>query len=177
MPADPGGNLWISQADSDLLAAARVYDANDPRTYCQAVAKHQQTVEKSVKAIRAALHEAMIVSVSLSWRDHDVTKLASALRRRGNPADQTDIQHHVNHVLSEHHLNEIKAISELAPKFSRDGGVHPRNTEYPYERLAGDWIAPASLGAFSIRDVERFSTLANRIYQGARQIVSAVRRR
>jgi HEPN domain-containing protein len=177
MPAEPGANLWISQADSDLLAATRVYDAGDHRTCCQAIAKHQQTVEKSVKAIRAALHEGLIVSVSSGRNSHDVTKLASALRRPGDPADPTDIQHHINKLLCEHCINEIKAISALAPKLPKGGGLHERNTEYPYERLAGDWVAPALQGGFTTHEVQRFSVLAKRVYEGARQIVSALRRR
>jgi hypothetical protein len=177
MAAEPGSNLWISQADSDLFVAVRIYDPVDHRTYCQVIAKHQQTVEKSVKAIRAALHEALIVSISSGKSSHDVTKLASALRRPGNPADRTDIQHHINRVLNEHCITEIKAISALAPKLPKGGGLHDRNTEYPYERLAGDWVAPAMQNCFTVNEVQRFATLAQRVYEGARQIVSALRRR
>jgi hypothetical protein len=123
------------------------------------------------------LHDALIVSISTGKSGHDVTKLASALRRPAAPKDPTDIQHHINRLLNEHHMNEIKAISSLAPTLPKGGGLHERNTEYPYERLAGDWTAPALRDSFDTNEVERFANLAQRIYEGARQVVSALRRR
>lgn len=175
---EPGAHLWLSQAESDRHGAVRLYDANDRRTYCQAIARHQQLVEKSIKAIAAAVRDAGIVTLPSShYYKHDVDTLISALRRLPRPADNRDIQGRIDKLLGEHHRAEIKALSELAPKKPAPGALHMRNSEYPYETAPGAWTAPALPGAFDIRDVERFAQLAERVYEGTRQIVSALRRR
>jgi HEPN domain-containing protein len=174
---DPGANLWISQAQSDLRGAASIYDANDHRTYCQAIARYQQTVEKAIKAIAAAVRDAGIETVPVShYYKHDVEKLVSALRHLPHPNDRRDIKSSINTLLNQYHREEITALSQLAPKRPNAGELHVRNTEYPYEIEAGVWTAPALPGAFSQHDVRRFEQLAERIYHGTRQIVSALRR-
>ena len=55
--------LWLSQAHSDLAASGRVLIPTDGRTYCQAISKYQQAVEKTVKALGAALHSNGIMTL------------------------------------------------------------------------------------------------------------------
>ncbi len=87
---DAAGSLWITQADSDRLCAIRLYDGADHRTYCQAISKHQQTVEKSIKAIVAAIRDAGIVVLPIGYT-HAVDKLISGLRHLPKPKDNRDI--------------------------------------------------------------------------------------
>ena len=175
---DPDASLWVSQAESDRLGASRLFDAADHRTFCQTIAKHQQSVEKSVKAIGAAVRDAGIVTLPRShYYSHDVDTLISALRRLPRPKDNRDIQGRIDKLLGEHHRAEIKALCNLAPRRPGPGGLHQRNSEYPFETAPGTWTAPALPGAFDARDVIRFAKLSERIYEGTRQIVSALRRR
>ncbi len=171
---EAGGHLWISQADSDRWALNRVSDSTEPRSFCQAVSKCQQIVEKSIKAIAAALRDRFIVSIPIGYT-HDVARIASALRRPARPNDATDIQHHINRLLTEFTINEIKQLDAMAPRRPPPGSLHARNSEYPFELLAGDWTTPA-LGAFTDQEVRRFQELAERVYGRAKEIVSALRR-
>jgi hypothetical protein len=168
----------VSQAESDRQGAGRLYDPDDHRTYCQTIAKYQQMVEKSIKAIAAAVRDVGIVTFPLShYYKHDVDTLISALRHLPQPKDNREIQGRINRLLGEYHRAEIKALSELAPKKPGPRALHARNNEYPYETARGVWTAPALPDAFQLQEVERFRELAERIYEGTRQIVSALRRR
>ena len=176
MPSPPAA-LWVSQANSDRYAATRLYDSADHRTYCQAIAKHQQTVEKSVKAIAAAVGDASIATVpDVHYYRHDVDKLVSVLRHLPKPKDQREVVGQIGGLLSEYRRSEIKALCDLAPKKPSPGSLHARNNEYPYETTPGNWTAPALPGAFDSHEVDRFSHLADAVYEGARKIVSALRR-
>jgi hypothetical protein len=170
--------LWVSQADSDRHAASRVYDPSEDRTFCQAIAKYQQTVEKSIKAIAAAVNDAGVATIAPShYYNHDVDRLISALRHLPRPKDRREIVGLISGLLNEWLRLEIKALSDLAPKRPSPGALHLRNSEYPYETAAGNWTAPALPGAFSTQEVGRFLSLADRVYEGTRRIVSALRRR
>ncbi len=174
--AEASGDLWISQANSDLWAAERLFDAAQPRSYCQAIAKCQQTVEKSVKALTAALRDRFIFRPdSKVFYKHEVDELASALRRLSMRSDPADIRSALSRMLTPHHIAEIKALQTLIPRKPPAGGLHARNTEYPFELLAGEWTAPA-LNAFTDLDVRRFRQLAEHIYSATNRIVSILRR-
>ena len=173
--AEAGGHLWISQADSDWTAAGRVFQPDEPRTYCQAISKYQQVVEKSVKAVAASLRDRFISSMPIGY-NHEVAKIASGLRRAGRPNDPFDIQSRVNRLFADHVVREVKVLDALAPRKPALGALHGRNTEYPYETIAGLWTVPALSGAFDRGDVKRFQDLATEVFTGAKQIVSALRR-
>jgi hypothetical protein len=70
---------WIVQAESDLIAAQRVHKESEIGTYCQAIAKYQQCVEKSVKAMVAAINELGIPFHAIS-RNHNPVREIDALR-------------------------------------------------------------------------------------------------
>jgi HEPN domain-containing protein len=167
--------LWISQADSDIWAAARVYDPLDARTFCQAIAKYQQAVEKSVKAVVAGQQGRLRTRVKIGY-GHDALPLAQVLRRGPRPTESTDVQQKINRMFNDYVLSEIEAIDALAPRRPAPGDLHVRNTEYPYQSVAGNWTAPALPGNFQTSQVERFRSLADRVHQGAKEIVGALRR-
>ena len=172
--AEASGRLWISQADSDVWAADRVYDRGEVRSYCQVVAKCQQVVEKSVKAIAAGVRDRLVVRIDLGY-GHEVSGLTSVLRRAAPPTDPMDVRHRINRLFDRFTVAEIKALESLAPRRPPPGSLHARNSEYPYERLAGDWTAPA-LDGFTMADVDRARALAGRVFTQARLIVSILRR-
>ena len=174
--AEAKGHLWISQANSDLWAAERLFDAAQPRSYCQAIAKCQQTVEKSVKAVAAALRDRFIFRPDGKvFYKHEVNELASALRRLSTGDDPVNIRAAVSRMLTPHQIAEIKALQMVIPRKPPPGALHARNTEYPFEVLAGEWTAPA-LNAFTAAEVRRFRQLADHIYSAANRIVSVLQR-
>ncbi len=175
---DPSPNLWLSQAESDRHASTRIFDPDDHRTFCQTISKHQQTVEKAVKAIAAAVSDAGILSLPRThYYKHDVDVLVSLLGRLPKPKDSRDIQGRIDKLLNSFHRSEIKVLSALTPRKPAPGALHSRNIEYPYETAPGIWTAPTLIGSFQLTEVTRFNHLAERIYQGAQRLVSALQRR
>lgn len=173
--SEPPAKLWLVQVDSDLLAAQRAWDQTDERTFCQAVAKYQQAVEKSVKAVFAAMKETGIVLPPLGY-EHDLTRLLNILEILPKSAGAS-IQQHVDGLLTRYHREEIETISRLSPKkpdLSR-GELHRLNTEYPYETASGAWAAPAAMGTFSVAQIHRFKALSEYLFHGACKVVSALR--
>ena len=164
---------WLRQAKADLGAASRGHDRTDDSTACHVLAKHQQTVEKSVNAIVAAIDDRGIMTISTRFR-HDVEDLVSSLMRLPRSPNNHDIQNRIHGLFSEHHRDEIKAIGLLAPKRPPPGQLARRNTEYPYQNPDASWRAPADPGSFGTKDVERFRALATRILDGCFRIVSAI---
>lgn len=174
--ADPPAWVWLTQVDSDWDAARRILVKRQPKTYCQAVARYQQVVEKSICALVAALNEKGMIRVKFKYT-HDVEKYFSAMVRRGRSGQPQDIQDRIGALLNESRRGEIRAITALAPKRPAPGELHRRNTEYPFQLNEVTWKAPAEEGSFDfIADVERFRDLAWRIYDGVSRIVSAIQR-
>jgi hypothetical protein len=167
---------WLRQAGSDLSIGLLSYDPAEDATMCQAIAKHQQAVEKSVKAIVAGLNDLGIIRSSTGY-SHDVEWLVSILVHLPHQAKNKHIQRMIRGLLNEHHRSEIKAICLLAPKKPDPGQLARRNTEYPYQNADGTWRAPVDEGSFVEKDVERYRQVAARIYEGSTRIVSALYRR
>jgi hypothetical protein len=172
---DPSARLWLNQAHSDLKAAERLFDTTDDNFFCQAIAKHQQVVEKSVKAIAASIRDAGIGSINTGF-SHEVEKIVSGLVLLPKNKRALEIKDKIKALLHEGHRSEIRALCSLAPKKPGPGELARRNTEYPFQRPDKSWIAPHEVGAFQSSEVERFRELSNRIINGAARIVSAVER-
>jgi hypothetical protein len=167
----------LLQAESDRLCAQKVWDLRDHRLFCQLIAKYQQMVEKSVKAVLASIKDFGIIGLPNMGYSHDLAKLIDSLSRLPKSHSTQDIQQKVDGLLTHYHRHEIAAISQLAPKRpSTPGELHRLNTEYPFESAAGIWTVPASAEAFSVSQVERFRTLSDYLYGGAKKIVSTLRR-
>ncbi len=174
---DPAAHLWLSQAHSDFCAAKRVYQAGDDSTYCQAIAKYQQVVEKSVKALAAGLQHAKITQISSGhYYKHDVDRLAQAIRHSLDPKNVNEIHDKVAELFNEHYRQEIKILSSFAPRRPPPGAPHQRNTEYPFQNANGGWTAPAKPKTFTSQEVTRFSDLADQIWKRCNKIISALPR-
>ena len=50
-------DAWLVQAAADMSAGEKLFQQDDPTSYCQAIAKYQQTVEKPIKAMVAAVND------------------------------------------------------------------------------------------------------------------------
>jgi HEPN domain-containing protein len=175
--AEAGADLWWIQADADCNAARRVFDPADDRTFCQAVAKQQQAVEKAIKALAAAVRDARMASIRIKFT-HGLENLINALLRLHRPTtDNASIQGRIDRLLSMHYRSEIAALMEFAPHAPLADEPVARNTEYPYQTGAHAWRAPAQKGSFKVRDVTRFQSLADYILRGTEHLIAAVARR
>lgn len=180
--AKASGDVWLMQAQSDLDSAVRAFDEENASTYCHALAKYQQVVEKSIKGVVAALHDAGTLSRGPSYTHGLVDEINILKRLPHNPKKGSgkDLVSRIKRFLDIEIRNELKAISDLAPRKPASGELEPRNTEYPYQRPDGTWLAPADPNAFRREEVEDFRRTAGRTLDWAKEIVfwaKLVRRR
>jgi HEPN domain-containing protein len=174
---EAGPAVWWKQADADRRAARRVFDPKDDSSFCQAIAKQQQAVEKAVKGLAASVRDARLASIRIKFT-HEVDKLLNALNRIHRPTgENAAIQSRIHRLFSTYWEGEIGALMELAPKARSDpDSILTRNIEYPYQNEDGTWRAPAELGSFSDADVRRFQALADHIVHGTERLISAIER-
>lgn len=173
--AEASGWLWLRQAQADLEAAGHILQPVVASTYCQAISKYQQTVEKSVKALAAILRDAQMANIPIGFK-HDVETQVSMLLRLPRPRASRDIQNIIHSLFDQSTRGDIKALGLLAPKAPAPGQLFQRNTEYPYQDAQGTWHVPAEEDAFVLAEVERFKRLAHRGYDGISRIMSAIER-
>ncbi len=164
---------WLRQAKADYDAAYRVVDRQDASTYCQAIAKYQQSVEKSIKGMVAAVND-LGVSFHTITELHSLDKEIKALQTLRWAIDNTSVER-ITRVFSKKRLNLIQEITALAPHYPRDGKTFVRNTEYPFTLASGEWTAPASEGVFTMDEVNRYQSLARELYQNISSFTSGVR--
>ncbi len=82
---------WLAQVQSDFAAGKRVFVEGDKTTYCQSIAKYQQTVEKAVKAMVAAVNDLGIAFMALQTY-HMPDREIEALLRLRNAIDNDSIK-------------------------------------------------------------------------------------
>jgi hypothetical protein len=162
---------WLLQAEADWQAAER-FKADEVGTgRCHALSKWQQTVEKTIKALVSALHDAGILGTGVR-PTHDVARYVDALIRLPRPVRRQVIQRKLHGLLDQNTRTGISDLGNLAPQYPPQ-----RNTEYPFQDERGQWTYPAAEGVFHQDEVQRFRALAYRVLEGARRIVSTLRRR
>ena len=171
----PSGALWLRQATSDLACAERLRGNSGAEDYCHIIAKYQQTVEKSIKAIVAAVADAEITYIGIKY-NHEVKDYIAALLHLPKPKENLEIQSRIKGVLNEFQRGEIAALVSPAPKQPAAGKYAMRNTEYPFQNSAGAWIIPSDPAVFRKEDVTRFGSIAESIHDGARRLLSALAR-
>jgi hypothetical protein len=166
---------WLRQAQRDREVAERAVDLGDASTFCHGLAKLQQAVEKSVKALIVALRDHRDLEIAVGWA-HGVERFMGILIRLPRAVgDRNDIQGHIRRLLDENTRGDIRALDRLAPRRPPPGLPPQRNTEYPFLH-AGEWHAPADLDIFSRQELDRFRALAGRIVAGCARLISAIER-
>ncbi len=171
-------HAWLQQAISDREAAEREREAVSrigSTAWCHPVAKYQQTVEKAIKAVVAALWEAGFTNVPVG-RAHEVTPYMRMLIRLSRPDGKKIVQQQLRTLLDSNTRARIKVLESLAPRWPAPGEPPRRNTEYPFHDTTGDWTHPAAEGVFTRQEVEAFRALAGRILRGAEHVLPAIRR-
>jgi len=172
-------DAWLQQALSDRRAAERVLDRGDHSTFCQCIAKCQQTVEKSIKALVISA-QALGMTVNKDKFGHDVQPLIKNWHDNLKYAligekSATDVYFRADQFLKSIE-SEISILCGLAPRRFKRGVPTPRNTEYPFECQSDLWIPPAGKDAFSIYEVTFNLDLAGRTYRGAKKFVGLIER-
>lgn len=163
---------WKRQADSDFVAAAAVFSLVDFGTRCQAIAKCQQVVEKSINYMDATLREHGLL-VGRVKAEHYPERMINRLVRLPQSGNR-EIADRLVRIFSRW-LPDIYDLCDLAPKLPLRGELYQRNTEYPFQLPDGTWTAPAAQEAFRQEDVLRFERVARHFRAEAEQIAVALR--
>ncbi len=174
---------WVIQAHSDLVAADTVFNQQEDSTYCQAISKYQQAVEKSVKAIVAGLAElgtAGVVIGDVTSRhtlDHEL-RVLEAVQRKKRDIDTASVSR-ISAILTDKQRLKTKALCGYAPKWPPPGQPFPMNTEYPFhlDVAQDEWTAPAASGSFSLEAVKGAQQLAWPLYRRTKTTVDLLRRK
>jgi hypothetical protein len=161
---------WLRQADTDFLAAERLRDDAIHALRCQVIAKCQQTVEKSIKAIAQDLSDRHIMALTIGT-SHPVDKLVTAILHAPGRSARRMIPSYIVNTLDRNY-DDIDWIMGLAPR----GIVTERNTEYPFFGSEGTLIAPADPEVFSLDDVKRAQKVAGTMLKQARALASVTER-
>jgi hypothetical protein len=170
---------WSKQAAADYAAAEReraFAERSATESWCHAVAKYQQAVEKAIKSIVAALRECGVRGVPATGYDHQVQDHLRLLRRLPGGGAGRSIQSKLKEFLDAQTRDSIRHLENLAPRRPAPGTPHARNTEYPFNAAGGAWTYPAATDSFSVAEVNEFRKLTGRVSYYARNIVSALRR-
>ena len=165
---------WLQQAFSDRTAAEHFVAGENATEWCHAVAKFQQTVEKAIKAIVAALRDSGVGTKRIGYK-HPIEPFVSMLVRLPRDAGNHGIISHLSRLLDQSTRASIHSLEDLIPRQPPRGQPHRRNTEYPFQDSANQWTCPAVQGTFSLVEVQRFRDLSYRIANGASQIISMIR--
>ncbi len=169
-------HLLLSQAHSDLCASVRVLVPADASTYCQAIAKYQQAVEKSIKALGAALDSSGLMKMEIAhYYRHDVTKMVGAISTRTMSGTNPSL-HAIRSTLNSQTINMITKLCALAPSRSKQEVLGARNTEYPFQTSCGEWTCPAKPGSFSFNEVKNFRKFSQSLFDRCSRHISALRR-
>lgn len=165
---------WLQQGIADHDAAIALGSFQRENFRCHVIAKFQQSVEKCVKSIVAALREANILSIEIGWT-HAVSPFVKVMIRLPHARANFGIQRSLWILLDIKTRETISALDKLVPRRPPPGREPERNTEYPF-RNDGEWTFPAKSEAFDAKDIQRFQGVVNRIRTQAPRIVSALSR-
>ena len=163
---------WLEQVESDFAAAQRGFQGDDASSYCQAISKYQQVVEKSVNVIDAILREQGIL-LDRVQAEHYPLKMINRLVRlplRQRP----DLAANMSRIFTRWN-SDIYDLCRLAPKLPPVGQRYQQNTEYPYQSEDMTWTAPAAKTSFTAAQVQRFSIVAKNLRREAQLIATAAK--
>ena len=163
---------WMVQARSDYRAAQLLDNRQDPTTRCQAIAKYQQCVEKSVKAILDKLHAAGIVTQG-SDSKHPVERYIKTFARAPRGANNRNLLNQLSTLFTPTVTAGVKLLDSLVPQFQKPPLPQRRNHEYPYQDAALNWHAPAEATAFGAGEVKRIRHCAGSVMNGLPRLLVA----
>jgi HEPN domain-containing protein len=166
---------WMRQAESDYRTAQRVDNQSDPRTWCQAISKYQQCVEKSVKAVLDKLYAAGLIRNG-SDRSHKVARYVSVLTRFPATEDNRDLVKQMRRLFTTVVVEQIRLLDSLVPEYPATGAFASRNHEYPFQDATGDWHGPCDGDAFTAGEIKRIRHCAAVLVHGLRRILNALER-
>ncbi len=166
---------WMTQARSDYRAAQRLDIPHDPTTRCQAIAKYQQCVEKSVKAILDKLHAAGVVPQG-SDSKHSVARYIQTFALAPRGANNRSLLRQLAAVFTASVIAGVKQLDSLVPKYAQPPLPQRRNHEYPYQDAALDWHAPAEPTTFSTGEMKRIRDCAGRLMNRLPWLLAALDR-
>lgn len=153
---------WMRQAESDLQAGIKLDIPNKPSTFCHALSKYQQAVEKAVKAVASVLQHGGVFSTG-PGNKHPVAPLFSAILKIPRSDDNRDLMQKLDLVFSGSRRKELSALDALAPVYPAPGTLHARNHEYPFQNQSGDWCPPCDDTVFTKGEMKRFRAVANQV--------------
>lgn len=130
----------------------------------------QQTVEKSVKAMVAAVND--LGSDLTVTASHLPTNEIDSLLRVRRAIDNVSVDRLVR--IFEIHRASVEGLCSLAPRWPEDGKSFARNTEYPYLR-ADTWTAPAVQDSFTLQETVEAQKTARAFHKAAIDFVSSVK--
>ena len=162
---------WIVQIRSDFAAGDQVYLVAASSTYCQAIAKYQQTVEKSVKAMVAAVNDLGIEFTTIT-PSHLPSQEITALLLLRRAIDNASVEALAR--LFGRYRKEVESLCHLAPRWPEKGQPFILNTEYPYQ-VPNGWSAPAVADTFREKDVANARRTAWAFHHKAIDFTQAVR--
>ena len=164
---------WLAQVESDYAAAERVFRNYNPNTFCQAIAKYQQVVEKSINVIDAVLRGQGIISGRVK-PEHYPRKMINRLVRLPQRR-HSDLAENMQRIFLTRWFSDINDLCLFAPKLPLAGQRYQQNTEYPYQNPDLTWTAPSVDGNFSLAQVKRFEIVARNLRREAQEIFTAAR--
>src|SRR6266516_3794837 len=116
---------WMQQAESDFRAAQRVDNNADARTRCQAIAKYQQCVEKSVKGVLDKLHAAGITNAHSDSRHH-VARYAAVFTNVPRTGQTSDLLSQLARLFTDTAVEQINLLDSLVPEYPAAGALAAR---------------------------------------------------
>jgi hypothetical protein len=108
---------WLRQAESDFRSGERLVGTENP---CQAVAKYQQAVEKSVKAISEAFFDRRIFSSPIRG-GHDVDRLVTVILTVRHRRSNRNWGLQFKSLFNDKRRDAIRTVSQLAPQKAAAG--------------------------------------------------------
>lgn len=161
---------WVVQVKSDFAAAEKFFQENNPATYCQAIAKYQQVVEKSVKAMVAAVND--LGSNLTITKSHLPIKEIDALLALRRVIDNASVDRLSRTFKT--HRKAVEGLCRLAPQWPEDNISFVRNTEYPFQ-IEGRWTAPAVQGSFTPQEMKSAKSTAEAFHKATIDFVDSVK--
>lgn len=168
----PSGKVWLRQALSDLECATLLEVR--PELRCHAVAKYQQTLEKSVKALAVAVSDNTAVQITIRF-NHEVEGYINILQRV--PLTPTsNVPQRIRSLFNARDTSLLHDLIAQAPRRPAPGENFARNTEYPFQNAEGEWAAPADADVYSLEELRTWSRLTTKTVLEIERLVGVLYR-